>query len=138
MDSCSVLHPRLTLIETSAACSSVSKRRQHLRPFACLSSVCLLATLLCYFALYTVATQGCRSSRAVTEFQELDKENWALEIEKLCLIRVETDRTFEKGPVTDYGSTMVRWMRNRGPKGILNPRLEQERPSASYIVDVSL
>jgi len=43
-----------------------------------------------------------------------------------------------KGPVTDYSSTMVQWMRNRGPRDIKNPRLEQERPSASYIVDVSL
>ncbi|KAI0907980.1 WD40 repeat-like protein [Ustulina deusta] len=39
-------------------------------------------------------------------------------------------------PVTDYGSTMARWMRDRQPrfKGSFNGELE--RPSASYIVDM--
>ncbi|KAI1115987.1 WD40 repeat-like protein [Nemania sp. NC0429] len=39
-------------------------------------------------------------------------------------------------PVTDYGSTMVRWMRDRQSryKGSFNG--EVERPSASYIVDM--
>ncbi|KAI0202241.1 WD40 repeat-like protein [Astrocystis sublimbata] len=39
-------------------------------------------------------------------------------------------------PVTDYGSTMAQWMRDRQPryKGSYNGELE--RPSASYIVDM--
>ncbi|KAI0389802.1 WD40 repeat-like protein [Xylariaceae sp. FL0594] len=39
-------------------------------------------------------------------------------------------------PVTDYGSTMARWMRDRQPRfrGSFNGELE--RPSASYIVDM--
>lgn len=41
-------------------------------------------------------------------------------------------------PVTDYGSTLVHWMRNRKPryKGVMQGELE--RPSASYIIDVRL
>jgi polyadenylation factor subunit 2 len=49
------------------------------------------------------------------------------------------DRPRARGrrPVTDYGATMAHWMRNRKPryKGAFNG--EAERPSASYIVDVS-
>ena len=37
------------------------------------------------------------------------------------------------GPTTDYNSTMVQWLRHR-KRG--RTRMEQERPSASYIVDV--
>ncbi|KAI9762192.1 MAG: hypothetical protein M4579_000515 [Chaenotheca gracillima] len=47
----------------------------------------------------------------------------------------DTDRA-RKGPVTDYGASMVRWMRLRRPRyrgGILG---EMERPSASYTVDM--
>jgi hypothetical protein len=42
-----------------------------------------------------------------------------------------------KGPVTDYGATIVHWMRHRQPryKGAFVG--ETERPSPSYIVDVS-
>lgn len=41
------------------------------------------------------------------------------------------------GPVTDYGATIVHWMRNRRPGYQGSYRGEVERPSASYIVDVS-
>lgn len=41
------------------------------------------------------------------------------------------------GPVTDYGSTMVHWMRNRKPRFQGGFHGEVERPSPSYIVDVS-
>ncbi len=43
----------------------------------------------------------------------------------------------EQGPVTDYGATVVHWMRHRQPKYRGSFRGEVERPSASYIVDVS-
>ncbi|KAH9898937.1 WD40 repeat-like protein [Xylariomycetidae sp. FL2044] len=39
-------------------------------------------------------------------------------------------------PVTDYGSTMVHWMRNRQPRYKGAFKGEVERPSASYIVDM--
>ncbi|KAI6092583.1 WD40 repeat-like protein [Hypoxylon rubiginosum] len=39
-------------------------------------------------------------------------------------------------PVTDYGSTMAHWMRNRQPRSKGAFRGESERPSASYIVDM--
>ena len=41
------------------------------------------------------------------------------------------------GAVTDYGSTTVQWMRNRRPryKNVAMP--EVERPSASYVVDMT-
>ncbi|KAH6712229.1 WD40-repeat-containing domain protein [Leptodontidium sp. 2 PMI_412] len=39
-------------------------------------------------------------------------------------------------PVTDYGSTMVHWMRNRQPRFKGGYQGERERPSASYIVDM--
>ncbi|MCJ1319966.1 pre-mRNA cleavage and polyadenylation factor (CPF) complex subunit [Xylographa vitiligo] len=39
-------------------------------------------------------------------------------------------------PVTDYGSTMVQWMRHRRPRYKGGFILEAERPSASYVVDM--
>ncbi|KAI5924885.1 WD40 repeat-like protein [Camillea tinctor] len=39
-------------------------------------------------------------------------------------------------PVTDYGSTMAHWMRNRQPRMKGAFKGEVERPSASYIVDM--
>lgn len=39
-------------------------------------------------------------------------------------------------PVTDYGSTMVHWMRHRRPGYAGSYHREVERPSVSYIVDV--
>ncbi|KAI1640967.1 WD40 repeat-like protein [Biscogniauxia mediterranea] len=39
-------------------------------------------------------------------------------------------------PVTDYGSTMAHWMRNRQPRFKGSFKGEVERPSASYIVDM--
>ncbi|KAJ6083656.1 hypothetical protein N7467_007791 [Penicillium canescens] len=38
--------------------------------------------------------------------------------------------------VTDYGSSMVQWMRTRQPRYKGSHRLETERPSASFAVDV--
>lgn len=40
-------------------------------------------------------------------------------------------------PVTDYGSTMAHWMRHREQRHKGSFRGEAERPSVSYIVDVS-
>jgi polyadenylation factor subunit 2 len=39
-------------------------------------------------------------------------------------------------PVTDYGSSLVQWMSTRRPRYKGSHQLEQERPSASYIVDM--
>ncbi|KAI1393669.1 WD40 repeat-like protein [Hypoxylon trugodes] len=39
-------------------------------------------------------------------------------------------------PVTDYGSTLAHWMRDRQPRFKGASRGEAERPSASYIVDM--
>lgn len=41
------------------------------------------------------------------------------------------------GPVTDYGATIIHWLRHWAPsyQGFYSG--EAERPSASYIVDVS-
>ncbi|KZF21594.1 WD40 repeat-like protein [Xylona heveae TC161] len=39
-------------------------------------------------------------------------------------------------PVTDYGTSMVQWMRNRRPRYRGAPVCEMERPSASYIMDI--
>ncbi|KAI1822308.1 WD40 repeat-like protein [Xylaria intraflava] len=39
-------------------------------------------------------------------------------------------------PVTDYGSTMARWMRDRQPRFKSAFSSEQEQPSPSYIVDM--
>lgn len=40
------------------------------------------------------------------------------------------------GPVTDYGSSMVQWMRHRRPRYKGGVAMELERPSVSYIIDV--
>ncbi len=43
-----------------------------------------------------------------------------------------------QGPVTDYGATVLHWMHDRLPayRGYYSG--EAERPSASYIIDVSV
>lgn len=41
-----------------------------------------------------------------------------------------------KGPVTDYGSSVVQWMRHRQPRYKGGVMMELERPSASYVIDV--
>lgn len=51
-----------------------------------------------------------------------------------CLISERADRVI--GPVTDYGSSMLQWMRTRRPRYKGAHRMEAERPSASYVVDV--
>jgi len=45
--------------------------------------------------------------------------------------------TGAQGPVTDYSSTVINWMRNRKPAYQGSYRGEAEQPSASYIIDVS-
>ena len=39
-------------------------------------------------------------------------------------------------PVTDYGSSLVQWMSNRRPRYRGTHHYEQERPSASYVLDM--
>lgn len=46
--------------------------------------------------------------------------------------------TSTTGPVTDYGSTLAHWMRNRAAGVTTFPLGEGERPTASHIADVSL
>ncbi|KAI9789662.1 MAG: pre-mRNA cleavage and polyadenylation factor (CPF) complex subunit, partial [Piccolia ochrophora] len=41
-----------------------------------------------------------------------------------------------KGPVTDYGASMVHWMRRRRARYRAGPTGEMERPSPSYVVDM--
>ncbi|SLM39382.1 polyadenylation factor subunit 2 [Lasallia pustulata] len=45
-------------------------------------------------------------------------------------------RSMGRRPITDYGSSMVQWMRNRRPRHKGGMLLEMERPSPSYIVDM--
>ncbi|KAL8802649.1 MAG: hypothetical protein Q9182_003665 [Xanthomendoza sp. 2 TL-2023] len=45
-------------------------------------------------------------------------------------------RKTSKRAVTDYGLSMVQWMRNRQPRYKGAPKVELERPSASYIADM--
>ncbi|MCJ1473230.1 pre-mRNA cleavage and polyadenylation factor (CPF) complex subunit [Lambiella insularis] len=45
-------------------------------------------------------------------------------------------RMVGRRPVTDYGSTMVQWMRHRRPRHRGGVALEAERPSPSYIVNM--
>ena len=40
------------------------------------------------------------------------------------------------GPVTDYTSSMIQWMRHRQPRYKGGARIDMERPSPSYIIDV--
>lgn len=45
---------------------------------------------------------------------------------------------FNAGLVTDYGSSLVQWMRTRRPRYKGGHGMEVERPSASYMVDVGI
>ncbi|KAJ5151113.1 Polyadenylation factor subunit 2 [Penicillium canariense] len=47
-----------------------------------------------------------------------------------------TDFDAHTGLVTDYGSSMVQWMRTRRPRYRSEHRMEMERPSASFTVDM--
>ena len=53
----------------------------------------------------------------------------------LCALTM-TSADSETGPVTDYTSSMVHWMRHRQPRYKGGGRMEMERPSLSYTVDV--
>ena len=55
---------------------------------------------------------------------------------KLTQHNATTCTDFKVGPVTDYTSSMVQWMRHRQPRYKGGGRMEMERPSPSYIVDV--
>lgn len=59
------------------------------------------------------------------------REHWTWTIAKIA-----ANLSFYPGPVTDYGSTTVQWMRNRRPRYQQSSFMEAERPSPSYIVDV--
>ncbi|KAI9711976.1 MAG: pre-mRNA cleavage and polyadenylation factor (CPF) complex subunit [Bogoriella megaspora] len=48
----------------------------------------------------------------------------------------QSGRHRQRRNVTDYGSSMVQWMRHRRPAYKGGPTLETERPSASFIVDM--
>ena len=52
------------------------------------------------------------------------------------IIRKMTNTDSKAGPVTDYTSSMVQWMRHRQPRYKGGGRVEMERPSPSYAVDV--
>ena len=52
-----------------------------------------------------------------------------------CHVEI-THTDIETGPVTDYTSSMVQWMRRRQPRYKGGGRMEMERPSPSYIIDV--
>jgi hypothetical protein len=55
----------------------------------------------------------------------------------VCLVDENSANKAYSGPITDYGSTMVHWMRNRQPRFKGGYQGEMERPSPSYITDVS-
>ena len=55
---------------------------------------------------------------------------------KACVTHYKTCTDPGTGPVTDYTSSMVQWMRHRQPRYKGGGRMEMERPSPSYIVDV--
>ncbi|KAI9729439.1 MAG: pre-mRNA cleavage and polyadenylation factor (CPF) complex subunit [Cirrosporium novae-zelandiae] len=47
-------------------------------------------------------------------------------------------RTRSRRPVTDYGTSLVQWTLNRGPRYKGTQHMETERPSVSYVVDMTL
>ena len=55
---------------------------------------------------------------------------------KFTLYTRMTKTNIRIGPVTDYTSSMVVWMRHRQPRYKGGGRMEMERPSPSYTVDV--
>lgn len=50
------------------------------------------------------------------------------------MVKPKTDPVL--GAITDYGPSMVQWMRNRQPRYKGGARLEMERPSPSFVIDV--
>ena len=51
-----------------------------------------------------------------------------------CSTRLLT--IWKTGPVVDYGTSMIRWMRDRRHPALFRGPREVERPSPSYIVDM--
>ena len=69
---------------------------------------------------------------------EVSKHDWARRA--FLSFNASLDHTLTadsvSGPVTDYTSSMVQWMRHRQPRYKGGPRIEMERPSPSYMIDV--
>lgn len=56
----------------------------------------------------------------------------------ICSFELVANHGTATGPVTDYGATITHWMRRRQPKYKGAYRGELERPSPSYLIDVSV
>jgi len=54
------------------------------------------------------------------------------------LLYLNINADLDAGPVTDYGATIVHWMRYRQPRYKGSYSGEAERPSVSYIVNASI
>ena len=52
----------------------------------------------------------------------------------ILVVKPKTDHFL--GAITDYGPSMVQWMRNRQPRFKGGAKLEMERPSPSFVVNV--
>ena len=76
---------------------------------------------------------GFRRSMGRSTYLALEKQLRGLcEYTKIQKINTE----FRPGAITDYGPSMVQWMRNRQPRYKGGAYLEMERPSPSYVIDV--
>lgn len=74
---------------------------------------------------------------AVAEGMTTITRRFRVEVSQLQISIAEFDHSNQSiGPVTDYGSSMVQWIRNRRPLHNGGIMLEAERPSWSYIVNV--
>ncbi|CAO1603308.1 pre-mRNA cleavage and polyadenylation factor (CPF) complex subunit [Xanthoria calcicola] len=66
----------------------------------------------------------------------MDRHNWDQQNYGTGFHDGAYQRKTSKRAVTDYGSLMVRWMRNRQPRYKGAPKVELERPSPSYIAQM--
>jgi hypothetical protein len=95
--------------------------------------------------------EGLNGAKVKEEVEEEEMEEGEVKEEKMDKMEGTEETEREKndsknntltqppqGPVTDYGATFVHWMRHRRPRYKGSFAGETERPSNSYIVDVSL
>ncbi|CAL8581056.1 pre-mRNA cleavage and polyadenylation factor (CPF) complex subunit [Xanthoria parietina] len=66
----------------------------------------------------------------------MDRHNWDQQNYGTGFHDGAYQRKTSKRAVTDYGSSMVHWMRNRQPRYKGAPKVELERPSPSYIAQM--
>jgi polyadenylation factor subunit 2 len=70
------------------------------------------------------------------QYQPANYDPTRPKLKRLSIRGISLHELMQSGATTDYGSTIVQWLRHRRPRDKRSVLFEAERPSPSYIVDV--